>query len=91
MPDPRDDLIRRGEITRLLTEADDRIDEPEDRLRVIANGLAMLPGDEVGAAALALAEATDANWPNLGGRITPRMQDAVCAYRSAVAGREAGR
>ena len=99
MPDPRDDLIRRSEITRLLTEADDRIADPEDRLRVIANTLTMLPADPVAAAAIALAEAVD-NEQEFDSAYRGEEQRAeydrrravtdaaLDAYRAALAGRE---
>ena len=52
--------------------------------QILATLALNIPADPVAAAAIRLAKETDENWVNLGGRVTPKMRDALASYRAAV-------
>ena len=98
MPDPRDDLIRRGDVLDMI----DAESHGDEGLAIIdSRDILALPADPVAAAALALAEAIqiacgggcvslcfNGKCDTLGCRA---VFAALSAYRSALAGRERGR
>ena len=80
-------LIRRDAVLALVEKAG-LLGDPEDGLRLIANGVLALPADPVGEAAGRFAEAWCSDPHVLG--FGQRFRDSVLAYRAAVAARDAG-